>query len=659
MPLKKLIFKPGVNRDQTNYTGEGGWWESNKIRFFLGFPQKIGGWLKVSTSAYLGVCRTMFNWLPTPGYNFLALGTSTKVYVESNGTLNDITPIRATFAAGTVSFTTAAFSVTVLVTTTTAHGGVTGDYVVFSGATAANGIPAASLNNVQFEITVLSTTTFNITVDTAATSAGAGGGASIIAYFYIPSGFSSSGAGVGWGAPYWGGTSSTSSPYTLPPLTGWGIAAATAISNQIRLVYFASRYNVTSNRTDLLFNIRNSDIYYWAIDTSFTVAPAAGPTNAVLLSSKVGAASVPNQVGQILFEPKSGILMAFGATTYGGGVTFFDPLLVRWASQSDYLDWDPASSELSTAGFLKIQTGSTILRAVPNLTETLVFTERSITSVQFVGGDSVFAQDLISNEISLIGPSAISAKNNVLYWMGTDKFFMYNGRVETIECTLRQHVFENINWAQTEQFTAAAIERFFEVWWFYCSANSDTIDKYVVYNYSQNIWYYGDCTEGMSRTAWSDSPLRQYPQGASGDDNYLYDHERGTDAGTLPMTSYITSNNIDLDPDGNKFMLVRRLIPDISLVGSASGTTPSVNFTLFPRNFPGAAYMPNNAENQNFSRSVTQSPGSTTLVEQYTNQVFVRARARQIGVSIGSTELGVNWQLGSPRIDIREDGTRG
>jgi hypothetical protein len=653
MPLKKLIFKPGVNRDQTNYAGEGGWWESNKIRFLSGFPQKIGGWAKASVTSYLGVCRSLFNWLPAGGYNFLALGTSSKIYVESGGTLHDITPLRATYTGASAPqdtdncFTTASGSTTVTVTINS-HGAVDGDYVVFSGATAVGGVPATSLNDVQFLISNVTTNTFTVTVDTAATSAATGGGTSITAFFYIPSGFSTAASGVGWGAPPWGGFGTT-------PTTGWGIASATAVSIPIRIVYFASRYNVTADETDLLFNIRNGAIYYWDTDTSFAVAPAVTPTNAIALTGT----SIPDQVGQILFDPKSGILMAFGATAYGGGSATYDPLLVRWASQDNYTNWDRATPVTSTAGFLTIQTGSNILRAVANLDETLVFTESSVTSVQFVGGTDVFSQKLISNEISLIGPNAVLSKNNVFYWMGTDKFLSYNGRVETIPCTLRQHVFEDINWAQTEQFFAASNERFYEVWWFYCSTNSDTIDKYVIFNYAENIWYYGDCTDSMSRTAWSDSPLRQYPQAASGDDNYLYSHEYGTDAGELPMTSYITSNNVDLDPDGNKFMLVRRLIPDVSFVGSATGSTPSVDFTLSPRNFPGAAFMTTNAEGQDFSRTVTRSSGTTVSVEQYTEQVFIRARARQIGVSIGSSELGVNWQLGAPRLDMREDGTRG
>jgi hypothetical protein len=664
MPLTKLVFKPGINRDQTNYANEGGWWECNKIRFLSGFPQKLGGWAKYSVTAYLGVCRTLFNWLAAPNYNYLALGTSSKVYVDNGGTLNDITPLRATYTGAsspqdTDNCLTPSAGSNIVTVNINTHGAVTGDYMTFAGVAAIGSIPATSFNGVQFYVTVVNANQFTITVDTLASTSSPAGGTGITAYFYIPSGNAVASGGTGWGAPPWGGSGTS-------PTTGWGIAAVSPISNPLRLVYFASRYNGGTNYTDLLFNINNGPIYIWAADPGFTFPT----TNAIALSGT----AVPAQVGQILYDTYSGILMAFGATPYGASSPYtIEPLLVRWASQDDYTNWDPSTPASSTAGFLTIQTGSTILRAISNLGEILVFTERSVTSVTFVGGDSVFSQKLISSEISLIGPNAVAVVNNALYWMGTDKFFSYNGRVDTLPCTLRQHIFENINWTQSQQFFAAPNERFFEIWWFYCSSESTTIDKYVIYNYAEGpagIWYYGDClattspvaTEGMSRTAWSDSPLRQYPQGASGDDNYLYNHEQGVDAGTLPMTSYITSNNFDLEPDGNKFMLVRRLIPDVSFARSttASGVSPTVDFTLYPRNFPGSAYMTSNSEGQDFSRSVTQSSGSTVSVEQYTEQVFVRARARQMGVSIESSGvLGVNWQLGAPRLDMREDGTRG
>ncbi len=653
MPLKKLIFKPGVNRDQTNYTGEGGWWECNKVRFISGYPLKLGGWLKYSVTAYLGVCRTLFNWLASPNLNYLALGTSSKIYIDNGGTLNDITPLRATYTGAsspqdTDNCLTPSAGSNIVTVNINTHGAVTGDYMTFAGVAAIGSIPATSFNGVQFYVTVVNANQFTITVDTLASTSSPAGGTGITAYFYIPSGNAVASGGTGWGAPPWGGSGTS-------PTTGWGIASATTISNPLRYVYFASRYDGSTNYTDLLFNIRNGSIYKWSVSPGFPFPSG----NAVALSGT----QVPQQVGQILYDTYSGILMAFGATPYGAGSPYtIEPLLVRWASQDDYTNWDPATPASSTAGFLTIQTGSNILRAVSNLGEILVFTERSVTSVTYSGSSDVFSQKLISSDMSLIGTNAVVVVNNVYYWMGTDKFFMYNGRVETIPCTLLQHVFNNINFAQGGQVVGGSIERFFEVWWFYCSSGATVVDKYVVYNYDENIWYYGDCTEGMSRTAWSDSPLRQYPQGASGDDNYLYNHEQGVDADTLPMTSYITSNNFDLDPDGQKFMLVRRLIPDVSFAGSttAAGVSPTVDFTLYPRNFPGSAYMTSNAEGEDFSRAVTQAPGSTVAVEQYTDQVYVRARARQMGVSIGSSGvLGVSWQLGSPRIDVREDGTRG
>lgn len=743
MPLKKLVFKTGVNRDQTAYAGEGGWYSCNRIRFLSGFPQKIGGWAKASLTSYLGTCRTLFNWIPTPGYNYLALGTSSKIYIDNGGTLNDITPIRATFAAGTVSFTTAVSSTTVLVTTTTAHGGATGDYVVFSGSTDANGIPATSLNNVQFSITVVSPTTFNITANTAATSAGAGGGAAIVGYFYIATGFSTAASGTGWGAPVWGGGAtalpgtlsvSTGGQFTLGTATsglvvgqyvyisgtntgtgsitgytngvpqtyrisvtngtstftltttsgaaltttagsltglsvnvasstgtGWGIASNTAVSVPLQYVYFASRYNAATNRTNLLFNIRNGKIYQWAVDTAFQVAPTTSPTNATALTGT----SVPTQVGQILYDTYSGILMAFGATSYGAYANF-DPLLVRWASQDDYTNWDPATPYTSTAGFLKLQTGSNILRAYSNLGEIIAFTESSLTAVTFVGGLDVFGQKLVSADVSVIGPNAISLKNNVYYWMGTDKFYLYNGRVETIPCTLRQHVFENINLAQAEQVVACSNERFFEVWWFYCSASSDTIDRYVIYNYAEECWYYGTCTDStvpgldLSRTAWSDSPLRQYPQAAGGASNYLYSQEYGVNADGVAMTSYIQSADVDID-DGDNFMLIRRIIPDVSFTGSTpvTGTppnAPSVNMGFQLKTFPGSQPMVSNAEGQDFYDTAYST---NVTYDIYTEQLFVRGRGRQIQFYISSTALDVNWQLGAVRIDMRPDGRRG
>ena len=628
MPLKKLIFKAGVNRDQTNYANEGGWWECNKIRFLSGFPQKLGGWVKYTIDAYAGICRALYNWVTVTGANLLAIGTSEKIYVEAGGVLHDITPLRATFGPLTDCFTTVNGSSTVTVTIAS-FGANIGDYVTFSGASTVGGL---NLNNEYRVVSVINVNSFTITAATAASGSATGGGTTITAKFQISVGAGITTSGYGWGASAWG-----AGP--------WGYPASTPLNVPLRLINFDK---IDSN---LVFNIRYSDIYFWYLDTNFV-------TRAVLLSSLPGASNVPQQVTQVMFDDASNILLAFGCTPYGGGSR--NGLLIRWASQDDYTNWDPTTitSFSSTAGFLQIQSGAEIVRAESVYREILVFTESSLTSLQFTGTIEVFAQYLISADITVSGGRTVISVNNVTYWMGTDRFYLYNGRVETIPCTLRQHVFDNINFNEQDQFFGASVEKYNEIWWFYCSANSNVIDKYVIYNYSENIWYYGDCTEGMIRTAWIDSALRKFPQGANYEDNYIYNHEVGHDAGDSPMTSYITSSDVSID-DGDQFSLVRRIIPDVSFADSNTTTpnVPTVNLVLYPRNFPGAAYMTTNQESQSFSRPVAQSV--SVPVEQYTEQVFVRARARQIAFKIESSGVkGVSWQLGAPRIDVRPDGRR-
>lgn len=736
MPLKKLNFKAGINRDQTNYSSEGGWYEGNKIRFLSGFPQKIGGWFRYTAASVVGICRSLFNWVHPGGYNLMGMGTSAKVYVESGAFPYDITPLRTTF---TSPATDNCFSVTstskIITVTLTSHGADPGDYVSFSDAgkytTGANwldttnasttvtvnvtshglaggdsvtiagvvgtlnNIPAADLNKTHTVVTAPTANTFTIVVTTAANATGSVGSSGVIvtaskiggipyseinkefvilttptastftievattaatatltaggdetsAAFQVPVGDGYAIAGYGWGAPPWGGNTS--------PATGWGVGALTPIYSDIRLIYFDKYYE------SLLFNIRFGDIYIWPFNPLFN-------TRATLLSDEPGATTAPDfprEVTQILFDDKSNVLLAFGCTPYGGGDR--DPLLIRWASQVNYVVWDPtlnATTENTSGGF-RVQSGSNILRAVNTTREIVVFTETSLTSLTYTGNPDIdlFSQDLISESISLIGPNTVITNNNIVYWMGTDKFYAYSGSIQIIPCTLRRHVFDNINRAEGAQFFAGGSEQYGEIWWFYCSANSTVIDSYVVYNYFENIWYYGNCDDGMIRTAWLDSPTRDYPQAFNPDDGLLYNHEYGVDAGTsdpnasLPLNAYIESANIGID-NGDSFILVRRLIPDIDFSGSTA-SSPVVNLTLTPRNFPGAAYMTTNQENQNFSRGVTRS--TTVPVEQYTNQVFVRARARQLGFKVESSTLGVTWQVGSPRMDLRPDGSKG
>lgn len=636
MPLIKLQFKPGINRDQTNYSSEGGWVACNKVRFFSGFPQKIGGWAKVTFQQFAGVCRSMFNYLASDVYNLMALGTSEKIYLELGGSLKDITPIRVTYTNATTPSTGNCFTTSngtkIVTVAINAHGANSGDYVTFAGTTGPiGGVPAVDFNK---EFKILSspsptTNTFFIEVSTTATSSATGGGTGITAAFQIPIGYDITTAGFGWGTGAWGSG-------------GWGAPSTTPVYRPMRLVHF-TKYEQT-----LVYNVRYGDIFIWEFNSSF---PANSST---YLKDEPGATAAPNfpeEVTQILYTQDNGHLIAFGCTPYGGGDR--DPLLIRWSNQSDIVNW--TIDDTTTAGFLRVANGSDIYKAVPAYQEILVFTESSISSLQFTGTLDVFSITEISADISLIAPNAVTNEKNVTYWMGRDKFFVYNGRVETLPCTLRSEVFDNINFTQKDQIFACSNEKFNEIWWFYPTAGSDVIDKYVVYNYFENIWYYGDCADGMVRTAWSESHLRDYPQAVS-TDSYMYNHESGYDNDGAAFYSYITSADLSLD-SGDNFMLIRRLIPDVDFHGSTPGTSAVVYLTLEPRNFPGANYISQNLEGQTLNRPVLRT--STVPIEQYTNQVFVRTRARQIGLTIESYDVtGVAWQLGIPRAEVRPDGRR-
>ena len=615
MPLQKLQFKPGVNRDQTNYTNEGGWFECNKIRFRSGYPQKIGGWLNYGAITLKGICRQMFNWITSFSDNLLALGTSKKVYLEGGGFLTDITPIRATFTTPATDncFDTISGSTLVNVNIV-GHGATAGSFVTFSGVVGPiGGIPQAQFN-AEFEITsITDTDNFKITVTTAATSSTTGGGTTIVAAFQINIGNDIAAIGYGWGAGGWG-------------RLGWGSGALTPVVDIQRDWFFNNFDN------DLAMNIRNGAIYYWTYNSSFN-------TRATLLSATtiggIAPSDVPSEATQILVSQNDKHLLAFGATPYGGGQ--FDPLLIRWSTQNQPNVWTPLVT--NSAGFLRVSRGSQIVCAVATRQEILVYTEGTLSSLQFLGTTDVFGLQELSDNISILSPRSVTTVNNTAYWMGHDKFYAYGGRVETLPCTLRNHVFTNLNYEQADQIICGTNEGWNEIWWFYPTANSQVNDAYVVYNHLEKIWYYGT----ISRTAWSDSSLREYPQAVGG--YSIYDHERGTNDDVLPMTSYISSSDFDL-VDGDQFILTKRIIPDISFTGSTA-TAPEVTMYIRPRNFPGSAYT--NTD----SAAVIE-----TSVDIYTDQIFMRARARQMAIEIESSNLNVQWQLGSPRLDGRPDGKR-
>jgi hypothetical protein len=613
MALSRLQFKPGLNRDQTNYAGEGGYYECDKVRFRSSFPQKIGGWLRYGTFTLAGICRQMFNYITTNLDNIMAYGTTEKLYLEVGENLIDITPLRATF---TSPATNNCFATTIGLTTVTVningHGAAVEDWVTFSGVVGpVNGIPTSELN-AEFQVVTASSNSFTITVATAATSTGAGGGTNITAAFQINAGVSVVFYGYGWGAGVWG-------------RSGWGSGS---------IVPFVARqadWFMDNIDNDLVANVREGPIYYWTYDAVFN-------TRAVLLSSLPGATDVPTQAQQILVSQNDKHLLCFGSTPYGGGS--FDPLLIRWANQDEPTNWTPAPT--NTAGFLRVSRGSRIIRALPTRQEILVWTDSHLYSMQFTGTTDVFSLQEFADNVSIMSPRACISANNTTYWMGQDKFYAYSGRVETLPCTLRNYVFNDFNYDEAVQVVCGTNEQWHEVWWFYPSASSNTNDRYVIYNYMERVWYYGN----LARTAWLDTPLRQYPQAVGG--NFVYNHEQGLNDDILPMTSFITTNDFDIG-DGDNLLLIKRIIPDVDFNGSTA-TTPKVMMTMKPRNFPGSNYI--TANEPDVERS------TTVPIEQYTEQIFIRARARQMGFKIQSEDLNVQWQLGAPRLDGRPDGKR-
>jgi len=622
--LQKMVFKPGVNRDQTNYTNEGGFYSCDKIRFRSGQPQKLGGWLKATPTVLIGICRQMFTWITSLSDNLMAVGTSKKLYIDAGNNIYDITPLQhtsTTLGAAAGPFTATAGSATITVSYATDSGftPTAGNYVTFSGATSLGGNITATVLNANYKIQSVNSgaTTYTITATAIANSSDtANGGATVTAKYDIDVGNATTTYGYGWGAGVWG-------------RGGWGTGSVTPVKIFQRDWFFDNFDNT------LMANIRNGTPYYWDLDTTFL-------TRAVPLASYPGASDVPTKVMQLLVSQGDKHLLAFGASSYGSGV--FDPLLIRWSNQDEPQNWTPLVT--NSAGFIRVSRGDAIIRAIPTRQEILVYTNATLNSLQFLGTTDVFGIQELSDNISIASPRAVTTVNNQAFWMGTDKFYSYSGRVDTLPCTLRNHVFENLNFDQLEQVVCGTNEQWNEVWWFYPTADSNTNNAYVIYNHFDKIWYYGS----INRTAWNDSPLRQFPQAVGGVDGaqYIYNHETGVDDDLSPMSSYITSSDFDI-VDGEQFLLIKRIIPDVSFDGSntTSNPSPSVTFKMKPRNFPGSAY----------GTSPSQNVIELT-VDTYTDQVFMRARARQMGMEISSSDIGVNWQLGSPRLDGRPDGKR-
>ena len=710
MAFIKLIFKPGINRDTTNYANEGGWYECDKVRFYSGYPQKLGGWVKYAPETFIGVCRQMWNWFTSFTDDLMAIGTDKKLYIETAAQYFDITPIRTTFttpttdncietgfsgtgsisgtiltisgvtsgslAVGNVITTGAAAGTTILAFGTglggtgtyqvsisqtvgsttiavaastnvtfgiTAHGCQVGDYITVSGVTGnVGGVPNADLNKELVVAQVIDANNFSVTVATASTSVATGGGTGITIVCQINVGLSLQTAGYGWGTGGWGSL-------------GWSLSSTQPVYLPQRDWFFDNFNN------DLVANIRantagsgaaiGGPIYYWERGTSVSPTTALS-TPAVLLSSLSGASAVPEEVNQILVSQNDKHLLGFGCTPYylaPDPKPDFDPLLIRWASQDEPQYWNPLgttpNSLPSSAGFLRVSRGSRIIRAIPTRQEVVVFTDTHVYSLQFLGTTEVFGLQELSDSISIMSPRAPTSVNNVVFWMGTDKFYMYDGRVQVLPCTIREYIFKDINLTQSDQVISGTNESYNEVWWYYCSSTSNVINRYAVFNYLDQVWYYGN----LERTAWLDKASAGKPLAAEYNPStglsYLYEHEIGVDADGAPMEAYIQSSDFDIG-DGEKFMLTRRMIPDINFV-SSTATNPEVDLTIRPRNWPGSNFTNDPSDTQRVIQ---------TSVSQYTNQIFIRARARQLAVKVSSDDLGVFWQLGALRLDAREDG---
>jgi hypothetical protein len=698
MPLQKIQLKPGVNREGTRYAREGGYYESDNVRFRQGTPEKIGGWVRISANTFLGVCRSLWNWVTFSFQNLIGVGTNLKFYILNGGAYYDITPTQTVHTL-TNPFATVNGSAIVTVTDATV-GYINNDFVTFTGATAVGGLTISG----EYQLTLASATTYTITFTSAATSTTTGGG-TVYAVYQVNTGPAFAVPLVGWGSGAWSSGV-------------WGTSASSTDAMRI--------WNQFNFGEDLLYGPRGGPLYYWdatigyiaptvtmtianpCVVTSTTVLPdltaivletsgalptgllvgttyytrfvssttfnlSLTPTGAliittgsqsgthkisqrgVLVSQLNGASSVPESQIAFLVSDASRFVLCFGTNTFGSSVV--DPLLIRWSDQESVTEWSPAIT--NQAGFINLSHGSTIVTAVQSKQEIVVFTDAALYSLQYLGPPYVWGSQLLADNTSIAGPNAVALAAGIIYWMGVDKFYKYDGRFQTLNCDLLRYVFNDIDRSQFEQVYAATNEGFSEVWWFYPSNGSTANDSYIVFNYLENVWYYGT----MARTAWLDSGLQDYPVAATYNNN-LVQHELGVDDGTTatlaPITAFITSSQFDIG-DGHNFAFVWRMLPDLTFNGSTAGTTPSLTMQLLPLQNSGSGFnSPKSVGGTSSSAEGTVTATQTYPIDldTYNGQLNIRVRARQMAMKISSNTLGTQWQLGAPRIDIRADGRR-
>jgi len=620
MPLTKLVFNPGINRETTAYANEGGWWDGNLVRFRAGKPETIGGWTRFTSAPSLGTGRAIMTWTTLNGTVYSALGTNLKYYVVQGSTLRDITPIRATTAAGGVTFAATNGSA-VLTVTDVAHGAVTHDFVTFSGAASLGGLVTATVLNAEHQITtILSPDSYQITLSVTANASDTGdGGASVVGAYQINTGLDTSVYGTGWGTGPWSrGT--------------WGSSFSTSDSSAQLRIWSHDNYG-----EDLLFCVRGGGIYYWDASTGLAV-------RGVALSSLAGSNKAPTVATSILVSERDRHVIAFGCDPEATpGVQ--DPLTIRFSDQENLLEWETTST--TTAGELRIGTGSGIISAVQTKQQIIVFTDASLHAMQYVGDPFTFGVQEVSTSVSIMGPNAAVAVGDAVYWMGRSEFYVYDGAVAQIPCDVKEYVFNGLNDSQGLKVYAGHVSAFSEIWWLYPSTESQENDRYVIYNYEQRIWYYG----AMPRTAWVDRGIRGNPMAVS-PDGYIYYQESGLNDGSsvpsLPLNAYVESSAVDMG-EGDAFMFATRIIPDMTFRNSTSAN-PAVTLIIKARNFPGGAYFGQEDD------PVTKT--ATLPVEQFTTQLYTRLRGRSLSLRIESNLLDVAWRLGDPRIDVRSDGRK-
>ena len=619
MPFQKLIFPPGVFRDQTRFASEGRWFDCDKVRFRSGLPQKIGGWERFSNDTTDGQIRFLLNFISLSDNEYLAIGSSQRFYIEEGGSFNNITPVRKTSSLGSNPITTGAAGGGEITVTDTDHGAVVNDFVTLAGATTTDGVTAAQINITHQITEIVSANAYKVVTEGSASSGTtAGGGGSVTASYEINVGLDTAVQGTGFGA----GTYSRGT---------WGSAATTTAgaTTQLRL------WSGDNFGEDLVFNVRNGGVYYW--DTSDGLSTRAGA-----LSDETGASDAPTIATQIMVSNNDRHVIAFGCNDRGE--TSQDKLLIRWSDQENAVDWTPTTE--NTAGDLRLNSGSQIVKAYDTRQEILVWTEDALFSMRFVGPPFTFGHNVLSRNTTLIGPNAVASLDGAVYWMGLRDFFFYTGRVQELPSTVRDYVFGDINLLQAHKIHAGTIKDYGEILWFYCSSDATEIDRYVIYNSFEECWYFGT----LSRTAWLDSASRDYPIGANSTDYKIYNHEIGLNdgEGTSPsgISAYVESADFELG-EGDKFQFISRVLPDISFFGSTD-PAPAASFSFKPRNFPGSA----------FGTADTSTVTGTKMVDvqEFTEQAFIRVRSRQVAFRVETSGTNIAWRLGVPRIDIRPDG---